>query len=81
MEGTTVTTSIEPEVRLVTGALGAEISGLDVNTLTDEGFALLERAAPSHVEAVRRNFVEAVHPEDYAAMGRAFSAVLQVPQA
>jgi DNA-binding MarR family transcriptional regulator len=49
--------------------------------LTDEGFALLEQAAPSHVEAVRRNFVEAVHPEDYDALGRAFSAVLQVPQA
>ena len=48
--------------------------------LTDEGFALLEAAAPSHVEAVRRNFVEAVDPEDYAALGRAFRAVLDVEQ-
>ena len=30
--------------------------------LTTEGFALLETAAPSHVEAVRRNFVEAMGP-------------------
>jgi DNA-binding MarR family transcriptional regulator len=46
--------------------------------LTDAGFALLENAAPSHVEAVRRNFVEAMTPEDYAALGRAFAAVLAV---
>ena len=48
--------------------------------LTDEGFGLLDAAAPSHVETVRRNFVEAVDPEDYAALGRAFRAVLDVPQ-
>jgi len=44
--------------------------------LTDEGFGLLEVAAPSHVETVRRHFVEAMTDEDYAALGRAFSAVL-----
>jgi DNA-binding MarR family transcriptional regulator len=44
--------------------------------LTDEGFRLLEVAAPTHVEAVRRHFVEAMTPEDYAAVGRGFSAVL-----
>ena len=49
--------------------------------LTDEGFALLKEAAPSHVAAVRRHFVEAVCPEDYAALGRAFAAVLEVPPA
>jgi DNA-binding MarR family transcriptional regulator len=48
--------------------------------LTDGGFALLEKAAPSHVEAVRRNFVEAMGPDDYAALGRAFSAVLAVDE-
>ncbi len=47
--------------------------------LTDEGFRLLEVAAPSHVEGVRRNFVEAMTAEDYAAVGRAFAAVLAVP--
>ena len=46
--------------------------------LTAKGFALLETAAPGHVEAVRRNFVEAMAPEDYAALGRAFAAVLAV---
>jgi DNA-binding MarR family transcriptional regulator len=46
--------------------------------LTPHGYALLETAAPSHVEAVRRNFVEAVSEEDYAALGRAFHAVLAV---
>jgi len=46
--------------------------------LTTKGFALLETAAPSHVEAVRRNFVEAMGPDDYAALGRAFAAVLAV---
>ncbi|MBP2416249.1 MarR family winged helix-turn-helix transcriptional regulator [Microlunatus capsulatus] len=44
--------------------------------LSDEGFRLLEVAAPTHVEAVRRHFVEAMTPEDYAAVGRGFSAVL-----
>lgn len=47
--------------------------------LTDEGFRLLEAAAPRHVEAVRRNFVEAMTDADYAAVGRAFAAVLAVP--
>ena len=49
--------------------------------LTSDGMALLESAAPSHVEAVRRNFVEAMAEEDYAALGRAFAAVLAVPEA
>ena len=40
--------------------------------------ALLETAAPSHVEAVRRNFVEAVSEEDYAALGPGLPAVLAV---
>ncbi len=47
--------------------------------LTDEGFRLLEVAAPTHVESVRRNFVEAMSEADYAAVGRAFDAVLAVP--
>ncbi len=46
--------------------------------LTDHGFELLETAAPSHVEAVRKNFVEAMSVEDYRALGRAFTAVVAV---
>ena len=46
--------------------------------LTESGFELLKTAAPSHVTAVRRHFVEAMHPDDFAALGRAFQSVLDV---
>ena len=46
--------------------------------LTTEGVELLKSAAPSHVETVLRNFVEAMSPEDYAAVGRAFAAVIAI---
>jgi DNA-binding MarR family transcriptional regulator len=46
--------------------------------LTDEGFALLERTAPFHVESVRQIFVDVVAPEDFAAIGRAMRAVLDI---
>ncbi len=49
--------------------------------MTAEGVELLESAAPSHVETVLRNFVEAMSPEDYAAVGRAFAAVIAVEPA
>ena len=48
--------------------------------LTDAGFELREVAAPSHVEAGRRYFVEATSEEDYAAVGRAFAAVVQATE-
>jgi DNA-binding MarR family transcriptional regulator len=48
--------------------------------LTDAGVRLLDDAAPSHVECVRHNFVDAVDPKDYAAVGRAMRAILDVPQ-
>lgn len=44
--------------------------------LTDHGMDLLRTAAPSHVEAVRRNLVEAITPEDYEALGRAFATIV-----
>lgn len=46
--------------------------------MTDAGLELLRTAAPSHVAAVRTNFVEAVGDEDFTALGRAFQAVLDV---
>lgn len=46
--------------------------------LSDKGFALLERVAPEHVASVRRVFVDAVDPDDYAALGRAMRSVLKV---
>lgn len=47
-------------------------------TMTDAGFALLKRAAPAHVDSVRRVFVDAITPEDYEALGRAMQATLAV---
>ncbi|NYG56537.1 MarR family winged helix-turn-helix transcriptional regulator [Nocardioides perillae] len=44
-------------------------------TLTDEGFGLLERAAPLHVAGVRAGLVDLVSDEDLAAMGRVMDAV------
>jgi DNA-binding MarR family transcriptional regulator len=46
--------------------------------LTDDGMELLERVAPSHVAAVRRNLVDAVDKDDFEALGRVFTAVLKV---
>jgi len=47
-------------------------------TLTDAGMAKLVEAAPSHVESVRKIFIDAVTPEDFEAIGRAMAAVLAV---
>ena len=46
-----------------------------VATMTDTGHALLVRAAPCHVESVRRNMVDLVSAEDFIAVGRVFDAV------
>jgi DNA-binding MarR family transcriptional regulator len=43
--------------------------------LTDRGFAVLEAAAPTHVEGVRRFLVDLAGEEDFAALGRVFNAV------
>lgn len=45
--------------------------------LTDEGFAVLERAARDHVETVRTFFVDVIDPQDLDAIGRAFGAVIK----
>jgi DNA-binding MarR family transcriptional regulator len=44
--------------------------------LTAHGFELIQQAAPTHVETVRRHFVEVMSEDDFAAVGRAFTAVL-----
>jgi DNA-binding MarR family transcriptional regulator len=46
-----------------------------VATMTDTGYDLLVRAAPCHVESVRRNIVDLVPAEDFAAVGRVFDRV------
>jgi DNA-binding MarR family transcriptional regulator len=45
--------------------------------VTETGLELLATAAPSHVAAVRKNFVEAIGEDDYTALGRAMRAVLK----
>ena len=47
-------------------------------TMTQAGYDLLKKAAPAHVDSVRRVFVDAMTPEDYLALGRAMAAVLAV---
>lgn len=49
-----------------------------VAILTDEGFGLLETAAPAHVDSVREVLVDVVDPADFEALGRAMNAVNQV---
>lgn len=44
--------------------------------LTQKGFDLLESAAPDHVAAVRHALVDAASVEDFSALGRVLSAVL-----
>jgi DNA-binding MarR family transcriptional regulator len=46
-----------------------------VATMTDAGYALLEEAAPRHVEGVRSYLVDRVDAEDFRAIGRAMDAV------
>lgn len=43
--------------------------------LTDQGFARLEEAAPTHVAGVRRFLVDLAGDDDFAAVGRVFDAV------
>jgi len=49
--------------------------------MTDEGWDLLVRTAPGHVEAVRRNLVDLLAPEDFAALGRIMATVADGPDA
>jgi DNA-binding MarR family transcriptional regulator len=43
--------------------------------ITDAGYALLERAAPSHVDGVRTHLLDVCSEEDFAALGRVMDAV------
>lgn len=46
-----------------------------VCTMTDRGFELLVKMAPRHVAGVRKNLVDLVEPDDFAAVGRVMNAV------
>lgn len=43
--------------------------------LTDDGYAMLRTAAPSHVETVRQSLIDLVAPADLDALGRVMDAV------
>jgi DNA-binding MarR family transcriptional regulator len=44
--------------------------------ITPRGLATIERVAPSHVESVRRNFMDQVSPEHLALLSEAFQPAL-----
>ena len=46
-----------------------------IASLTDEGYALLEAAAPLHVSGVRNNLVDLCADADFEALGRVMDAV------
>ncbi|MDQ3616951.1 MAG: MarR family transcriptional regulator [Actinomycetota bacterium] len=43
--------------------------------MTDDGYAALRLAAPTHVAGVKQFLVDLVSPEDFEAVGRVFDAV------
>ncbi len=47
--------------------------------LTEDGYALLVRIAPHHVESVRKVLVDVVDSADFEALGRAMTSVIEAP--
>ncbi len=45
--------------------------------ITPRGLATLERVAPSHVESVRRNFIDHISPADLAVLADAYLPVME----
>ncbi|MFL6162122.1 MAG: TauD/TfdA dioxygenase family protein [Jatrophihabitantaceae bacterium] len=69
-----MTTSIEPEVRPVSGALGAAIYGMDLNTLTDEGFSRIRNLLLEHQVVFIAGQTD-LTPEAHIALGSRFGEV------
>lgn len=72
-------TRMEKAGRVVRTTCGADRRGVWAQ-LTETGAELLDLAAPAHVESVRRHFVDVTGPDDLAAVGRAFGAILDTPR-
>jgi DNA-binding MarR family transcriptional regulator len=54
--------------------------GRGVNcVMTEDGYALLQQAAPGHVRAVRANLVDLLSPDQFLALGAAMTAVAAGP--
>lgn len=47
--------------------------------LTDDGFAVLERAAPSHVDSVRARFIDHLDPAELALLGELSTRIADLP--
>ncbi len=47
-----------------------------ITELTEDGKALLEKAAPTHVEGVREHLIDLLSPEEQATIAAAFDRVL-----
>lgn len=58
------------------GTCGDDKRGV-IAELTEGGFAFLSRAAVDHVATVREYFIDVIDPEELAAIGRAFSKVVE----
>ncbi len=69
-------TRLECKGLVVRGTCGNDKRGVNAQ-LTDEGYALLSKAAMDHVTTVREFFVDIIEPSDLNAIGRAFSAVAE----
>ncbi|MGC3954375.1 MAG: MarR family transcriptional regulator [Propionicimonas sp.] len=70
-------TRMESKGLLCRGACPNDRRGV-LATLTDEGFAFLERVAPYHVASVREILVDPVSADDFATLGRVMQRVLDV---
>ena len=71
----THTVSRMEKAGLVERATSVEDGRGIVCRMTDEGYRVLEQAAPVHVTGVREYLVDLADPEDFAALGRVMNAV------
>ena len=69
-----MTSVTAPEIRLTSGALGAEIRGIDLNTVTDDQFALIHERLLRHQVVFLPGQAE-LTPEAHIAFGRRFGEV------
>lgn len=69
-----MTTTTAPQVRLSAGALGAEVHGIDLNTLSDEGFEFIHDLLLKH-HVVFISGQTQLTPEAHIAFGERFGEV------
>jgi taurine dioxygenase len=72
--GTSLSTATAPKVRLLAGALGAQVADIDLNTLTDEGFRRIHDLLLQHQVVFIPGQAD-LTPEAHIALGRRFGEV------